>query len=149
MEKRSLPSSRSSSNIKLKQDHINTNIFIKKIEEKLKNSQSSTPTKPKQSFPQKPSCKKPPKIIRSPKKSLNFDSTSLDLNSLKQLQTFSSTSQEKIIKLKQKLKGSKMLINKYQAELITAYQRIAELESIVHKCELSNSYESTKQIFNK
>ena len=149
MEKRSLPSSRSSSNIKLKQDHLNANLFIKKVEEKLKNSQSSTPMKSKQSFPQKPSCKKPPKVLRSPKKSSGFDSTSLDLNSLKQLQTFSSSSQEKIIKLKQKLKGSKMLINKYQAELIIAYQRIAELESIVHKCDVGNSYESTKQIFNK
>jgi hypothetical protein len=149
MEKKPLLSARSSSNIRQKVEISNINDFLKRIDEKLKNSNTSTPTKPKLTISKKPPSKKPPRPSKSPSKPSGFECTSLDLDALKQLQTFSSGSEEKLLNLKQKLRSSKQLIKKYQCELSKAYERIAELESIVNKRDLPNSHESTKQIFNK
>lgn len=144
---------RSSPSIKKEIPNIELKNFLNNIKPKAKSSKSfrTTPIKTKKVNAKKLSNQKPPICISSktPLKQSAFESTSLNSDSLKQLQTFSLSSDEQIISLQKKLKGSELLINKYQAELLKAYERIAELESQLKNVYTVKSYESTQQIFNK
>ena len=142
---------RSCTNLRKEILNSKLNEFVTKVQQKIKNSESyrATPKKIKPSLSKKLVIKKPPISSKTPTKQLGFDSTALNKDSLKQLQTFSSGSDEKIQKLKQKLKASKLLISKYQSELLKAYERITELESIVKISKSDNSSESTHKIFKK
>lgn len=125
--------------------------FFSKVQQHLKPSASftKTPKKLKKSTPKKPLPPKHPVLTsnRTPKKTSCFESTSLNQDSLRQLSSFSSNSEELIQQLKKKLKGSELLITKYQSELLKAYERIGELEAQLKKNGKLNSYESTQQIY--
>ena len=142
---------RSSPSIKKEIPNIELKDFFTKPKPKSSKSFRATPIKPKKVNIKKISHQKPPICISSktPPKHSAFESTSLNQDSLKQLQSFSLSADEQILALQKKLKGSELLINKYQAELLKAYERIAELEGQLKSVYSVKSYESTQQIFKK
>ena len=95
-------------------------------------------------------------ITKTPTKLNGLDSTYVNVDSLKQLSSMNHkiSLEEKVIKLKNKLKKAKHVISSYQLELRKAFETIAELkESLggetVKTSLSSNSTELRYKVMNK
>ena len=109
---------------------------MKKINRKIKSlniPDKATPAKkPRQNSMSKSPEKKHSKksICKTPTKAYELDSTHLNIDSLQHITTFSEKNslEKKIITLKKKLSKANNVIKTYEAELLKAFETIAELK---------------------